>query len=59
MIAALESGAIEAGMLAEPLATLAERRGVSVRLSDDFLDGRPANRRLLQPRLGQAQPGRR
>lgn len=42
MPAALEKGVIEAGMLAEPLATLAERKGIIVRLSDDFLkDAQP------------------
>ncbi|MBI4505881.1 MAG: ABC transporter substrate-binding protein [Chloroflexi bacterium] len=42
MPAALEKGVIEASMLAEPLTTLAERRGIVVRLSDDFLkDAQP------------------
>lgn len=37
--AALESGALDAAMLGEPLATQAERNGVAVRLDTDF----PAN----------------
>ncbi|MDR7557265.1 MAG: ABC transporter substrate-binding protein, partial [Armatimonadota bacterium] len=37
--AALENGAIAAGLLGEPLATLAEDRGQIVRLSDDFING--------------------
>src|SRR3972149_2858773 len=37
--AALANGAIAAGLLGEPLATLAEDRGQIVRLSDDFIDG--------------------
>lgn len=37
--AALENGAIAAGLLGEPLATLAEDRGQIVRLSDDFVNG--------------------
>ena len=37
--AALENGALAAGLLGEPLATLAEDRGQIVRLSDDFVDG--------------------
>ncbi|HXF81335.1 MAG TPA: ABC transporter substrate-binding protein [bacterium] len=37
--AALENGAIAAGLLGEPLATLAEDRGQVVRLSDDFING--------------------
>ena len=37
--AALENGAIAAGLLGEPLATLAEDRGQVVRLSDDFVNG--------------------
>jgi NitT/TauT family transport system substrate-binding protein len=37
--AALLNGAIAAGMLGEPLATLAEDRGQIVRLSDDFING--------------------
>jgi len=37
--AALDSGAIAAGLLGEPLATLAEDRGQIVRLSDDFING--------------------
>jgi len=37
--AALANGAIAAGMLGEPLATLAEDRGQIVRLSDDFING--------------------
>ena len=37
--AALVNGAIAAGMLGEPLATLAEDRGQIVRLSDDFING--------------------
>ncbi len=37
--AALANGAIAAGLLGEPLATLAEDRGQIVRLSDDFING--------------------
>lgn len=37
--AALDNGAIAAGLLGEPLATLAEDRGQIVRLSDDFVNG--------------------
>lgn len=37
--AALASGSIAAGMLGEPLVTLAEDRGQVVRLSDDFING--------------------
>jgi len=37
--AALASGAIAAGLLGEPLATLAQDRGQIVRLSDDFING--------------------
>ncbi len=37
--AALANGAIAAGLLGEPLATLAEDRGEIVRLSDDFING--------------------
>ena len=35
-VAALEGGAIDAAMIGEPLATLAERQGVAVRLAADF-----------------------
>ncbi len=35
--AALESGALDGGMLGEPLVTLAEGRGLVQRLADDFL----------------------
>lgn len=37
--AALANGAIAAGLLGEPLATLAEDQGQIVRLSEDFVDG--------------------
>ena len=37
--AALENGAIAAGLLGEPLATLAQDRGQIVRLSEDFING--------------------
>jgi NitT/TauT family transport system substrate-binding protein len=37
--AALANGAIAAGMLGEPLTTLAEDRGQVVRLSEDFING--------------------
>ncbi len=37
--AALANGAIAAGLLGEPLATLAEERGQIVRLSEDFING--------------------
>ncbi len=37
--AALANGAIAAGLLGEPLATLAEDRGQIVRLSQDFING--------------------
>jgi NitT/TauT family transport system substrate-binding protein len=37
--AALENGAIAAGLLGEPLATLAQDRGQVVRLSEDFVNG--------------------
>jgi len=37
--AALANGAIAAGLLGEPLATLAEEQGQIVRLSEDFVDG--------------------
>jgi NitT/TauT family transport system substrate-binding protein len=36
--AALESGSLDAGILGEPLATLAEDQGLVTRLSDDFID---------------------
>ncbi len=35
-VAALDTGAIDAAMVAEPLATLAERQGIAVRLLPDF-----------------------
>lgn len=35
-VAALEGGAIDAAMIGEPLATLAERQGTAVRLAADF-----------------------
>ena len=35
---ALENGSLDAGMLAEPLATFAEDQGLIARLSNDFLD---------------------
>lgn len=35
--AALESGALDAAMLGEPLATQAEQNGIAVRLTDDFV----------------------
>ncbi len=35
--AALDSGAIDAAMLGEPLATAAENQGIAVRLADDFI----------------------
>jgi NitT/TauT family transport system substrate-binding protein len=35
--AALESGALDAAMLGEPLATQAEQNGIAVRLADDFI----------------------
>jgi NitT/TauT family transport system substrate-binding protein len=37
--AALESGSLDAGILGEPLATLAEDQGLVARLSEDFIDG--------------------
>lgn len=37
--AALESGSLDAGILGEPLATLAEDQGLVARLSQDFIDG--------------------
>jgi NitT/TauT family transport system substrate-binding protein len=37
--AALESGSLDAGILGEPLATLAEDQGLIARLSQDFIDG--------------------
>ncbi len=37
--AALANGAIAAGLLGEPLATLAEDQGLIVRLSEDFING--------------------
>lgn len=37
--AALANGAIAAGLLGEPLATLAEEQGQIVRLSEDFING--------------------
>lgn len=36
---ALESGSLDAGILGEPLATLAEDQGLIARLSEDFIDG--------------------
>jgi NitT/TauT family transport system substrate-binding protein len=36
---ALENGALDAGILGEPLATLAEDQGLVARLSQDFIDG--------------------
>ena len=36
---ALENGALDAGILGEPLATLAEDQGLVTRLSEDFIDG--------------------
>jgi NitT/TauT family transport system substrate-binding protein len=36
---ALESGSLDAGILGEPLATLAEDQGFIVRLSEDFIEG--------------------
>ncbi len=35
-VAALDTGAIDAAMVAEPLATLAERQGIAIRLLPDF-----------------------
>lgn len=35
--AALESGAVDAAMLGEPLATAAENQGIAVRLANDFI----------------------
>ncbi len=37
--AALENGALDGGILGEPLTTLAEDQGLVVRLSEDFIDG--------------------
>ena len=37
--AALENGSLDAGILGEPLATLAEDQGLIARLSQDFIDG--------------------
>lgn len=37
--AALESGSLDAGILGEPLATLAEDQGLITRLSQDFIEG--------------------
>jgi len=37
--AALQSGSLDAGILGEPLATLAEDQGLVTRLSQDFIDG--------------------
>lgn len=37
--AALENGALDGGILGEPLATLAEDQGLVARLSQDFIDG--------------------
>jgi NitT/TauT family transport system substrate-binding protein len=36
---ALESGSLDAGILGEPLATLAEDQGLVTRLTEDFIDG--------------------
>jgi len=36
---ALENGSLDAGILGEPLATLAEDQGLVTRLSQDFIDG--------------------
>lgn len=36
---ALENGALDAGILGEPLATLAEDQGLITRLSEDFIEG--------------------
>lgn len=36
---ALENGSLDAGILGEPLATLAEDQGLITRLSQDFIDG--------------------
>jgi NitT/TauT family transport system substrate-binding protein len=36
---ALENGALDAGILGEPLATLAEDQGLVTRLTQDFIDG--------------------
>jgi NitT/TauT family transport system substrate-binding protein len=36
---ALESGSLDAGILGEPLATLAEDQGLIARLSEDFIEG--------------------
>jgi NitT/TauT family transport system substrate-binding protein len=37
--AALENGALDGGILGEPLTTLAEDQGLVARLSEDFIDG--------------------
>lgn len=37
--AALQNGSLDAGILGEPLATLAEDKGLVTRLSQDFIDG--------------------
>ncbi|HXF60826.1 MAG TPA: hypothetical protein VNK95_04375, partial [Caldilineaceae bacterium] len=36
---ALENGSLDAGILGEPLATLAEDQGLIARLSEDFIEG--------------------
>ncbi|MFN8525720.1 MAG: ABC transporter substrate-binding protein [Chloroflexota bacterium] len=37
-VTAMENGALEASMLSEPVATLGERKGSTVRLSEDFIN---------------------
>jgi len=54
--AALENGAIAAGLLGEPLATLAEDRGQIVRLSDDFINGVQVTALYYSGRFMREQP---
>jgi NitT/TauT family transport system substrate-binding protein len=53
---ALENGSLDAGMLAEPLATFAEDQGLIARLSDDFLDSYTATVLYYNKEWAEANP---
>ncbi|HET6781789.1 MAG TPA: ABC transporter substrate-binding protein [bacterium] len=54
--AALANGAIAAGLLGEPLATLAEEQGQIVRLSEDFVNGVQVTALYYSGEFMRAQP---
>ena len=53
---ALENGSLDAGMLAEPLATFAEDQGLIARLSDDFIDSYTATVLYYNKEWAEANP---